>query len=239
MNRVLDPLFARVMRRGKLDVIWADGSTSRYGDGSGLPAAIHFKDRAAEWRVAINPLLALGEMYMDDRVEFPGDTLLNFIMLANENWGPFTQLPWVAALFKLRFFARHFTQNNNRFRSRRNVAHHYDLDERLYRLFLDRDMQYSCAYFETQETSLEEAQWAKKRHIAAKLALKPGQQVLDIGSGWGGSRPFPGGEQRRGCPGHHAFDGTTQGGGGTCPRDGSGQTVGIRVAGLPHPGPQL
>jgi cyclopropane-fatty-acyl-phospholipid synthase len=186
MNRVLDPLFARVMRRGKLDVIWADGSTSQYGDGSGLSAAIHFKDRGAEWRVAINPLLALGEMYMDDRVEFPGDTLPNFIMLANENWGPFTRLPWVAALFKLRFLARSFTQNNNRFRSRRNVAHHYDLDERLYRLFLDCDMQYSCAYFESPDASLEEAQWAKKRHIAAKLALRPGQQVLDIGCGWGG-----------------------------------------------------
>jgi cyclopropane-fatty-acyl-phospholipid synthase len=87
---------------------------------------------------------------------------------------------------RLRFLARRMAQKHNPFRSRRNVAHHYDLDDRLYRLFLDEDMQYSCAYYERPGLSLSEAQLAKKRHIAAKLALRPGQSVLDIGSGWGG-----------------------------------------------------
>ena len=186
MNQLLDPLFARVFQRGRLEVIWSGGSTTRYGDGEGISAAIQFKDRATEWKVAANPLLALGEAYMDGRVEFPGDTLLEFIMLANQNWDTFTRIPWVATLQKLRLLARRFTQNNDLFRSRRNVAHHYDLDERFYRLFLDRDMQYSCAYFDRPDADLEEAQWAKKRHIAAKLALRPGQRVLDIGCGWGG-----------------------------------------------------
>src|SRR5205085_3091687 len=71
-------------------------------------------------------------------------------------------------------------------RARRNVAHHYDLDGRLYSLFLDSDRQYSCAYFETPDQSLDDAQLAKKRHIAAKLLIDDGHRVLDIGSGWGG-----------------------------------------------------
>jgi cyclopropane-fatty-acyl-phospholipid synthase len=107
-------------------------------------------------------------------------------MLADENWKHFRRIPIVAALAGLRFTARRWRQNNSIIRARRNIAHHYDLDGRLYRLFLDLDMQYSCAYFERPGASLEEAQWAKKRHLAAKLALQPGQEVLDIGSGWGG-----------------------------------------------------
>ena len=70
--------------------------------------------------------------------------------------------------------------------SRRNVAHHYDLSGVLYRLFLDEDLQYSCAYFREPDETLEAAQVAKKQHLAAKLLLKPGQKVLDIGCGWGG-----------------------------------------------------
>src|SRR2546423_15542319 len=71
-------------------------------------------------------------------------------------------------------------------RARHNVAHHYDLDDRLYSLFLDADQQYSCAYFENAEQSLDDAQLAKKRHLAAKLLVERNAHVLDIGSGWGG-----------------------------------------------------
>jgi cyclopropane-fatty-acyl-phospholipid synthase len=86
----------------------------------------------------------------------------------------------------VRFLRRRWAQFNPRNRSRKNVAHHYDLDGRLYSLFLDADRQYSCAYFETPDQSLDDAQLAKKRHLAAKLLLQPGQNVLDIGCGWGG-----------------------------------------------------
>ncbi|MBA3520265.1 MAG: class I SAM-dependent methyltransferase [Rhizobiales bacterium] len=186
MKRHLDRLMARVFRQGRLQVTWADGSVSRYGEGDGRSAAILFRNERAERALLRNPELALGEAYMDGGIEFPDDTLLDFLLLANENWARFREVPFVAALARLRFAGRRWVQNNTPLKARRNVAHHYDLDERLYRLFLDRDMQYSCAYFETPGASLDEAQWAKKRHLTAKLDLKPGQNVLDIGSGWGG-----------------------------------------------------
>jgi cyclopropane-fatty-acyl-phospholipid synthase len=186
MNRWLDRLIARVIRRGRLEVTWSDGAVSHYGDGDGHSARILFRDASAERAVLRNAELALGEAYMDGRIEFPGGCVLDFLMLVNENWEEFCHVPFMAALSWFRFATRRFTQNNSLLKARRNVARHYDLDERIYRLFLDPDMQYSCAYFETPEMELEEAQWAKKRHLAAKLALRPGQEVLDIGSGWGG-----------------------------------------------------
>jgi cyclopropane-fatty-acyl-phospholipid synthase len=186
MNRWLDRTIRRVIRRGRLEVTWADGSVTRYGDGGGHSASLRVHDRSAEWRIVRDPELALGEAYMNGRVSFPGDTLLEFLMLVNDNWGAFRRIPAVAALFAARVATRRLAQRNTLTRAQRNVAHHYDLDERLYRLFLDSDMQYSCGYFETPGAGLEEAQWAKKRHLAAKLALKSGHEVLDIGSGWGG-----------------------------------------------------
>jgi len=93
---------------------------------------------------------------------------------------------WARVQSAGRYLWRRWHQLNPPRRARENVAHHYDLDGRLYSLFLDSDRQYSCAYFETPEMSLDDAQLAKKRHIAAKLLAKPGQHVLDIGSGWGG-----------------------------------------------------
>jgi cyclopropane-fatty-acyl-phospholipid synthase len=167
-------------------VIWPDGSRTHYGNGVGTTAALRIGDSGAERRLALNPELALGELYMDGRIDFPGDALAEFMSLINNNWHEFRGNPWVGGLAGVRRFMHRIRERNDRFRARRNVAHHYDLNEHLYRLFLDRDMQYSCAYFETPDMSLDEAQIAKKRHIAAKLALKPGQRVLDIGSGWGG-----------------------------------------------------
>lgn len=186
MKRILDRMLARLIRRGQLHVNWSDGTASTYGDGSGTTANLRFRSSAAERRLAMQPELALGECYMDGTIEFPDDTLLELIILINQNWDALQAVPWIAAIKRARILGRWIAQNNNVIRARKNVAHHYDLDERLYRLFLDEDMQYSCAYFETSDASIEEAQWAKKRHIAAKLDLRPGQQVLDIGSGWGG-----------------------------------------------------
>ena len=186
MNRLLDRMIGRVVRRGQLEVIWADGTVTRYGDGGGYSASVHFHDPGTERRILINPELAVGEAYMDGRLTFPDDCLLEFLLVVSDNWPAYRSRPAVAAVAGLRFAAARLAQRNTLLRARRNVAHHYDLDERLYRLFLDRDLQYSCGYFETPETGLDEAQWAKKRHLASKLALRPGQEVLDIGSGWGG-----------------------------------------------------
>ena len=186
MNRWLDRLMAKVIREGRLEVTWSDGSTSAYGNGKGRAARVEFRDRATEWAVLVNPELAIGEAYMDGSLVFPDDTLLEFLILLNESWSALSKRPFYQALSRLRFVTRRVAQNNSPMRARRNIKHHYDLDGRLYRLFLDSDMQYSCAYFEGPDATLEEAQWAKKRHLAAKLALKPEMTVLDIGSGWGG-----------------------------------------------------
>jgi cyclopropane-fatty-acyl-phospholipid synthase len=186
MNRLLDRMIGRVVRCGRLEIIWADGSITCHGDGGGHSASVHVHDAETERRVLTDPELAVGEAYMDGRLTFPADCLLDFLLLINDNWSAFRSRPAVAALAGLRFAARRLAQHNTLGRARRNVAHHYDLDERLYRLFLDHDLQYSCGYFETPGAGLDEAQWAKKRHLAAKLALRPGHEVLDIGSGWGG-----------------------------------------------------
>jgi cyclopropane-fatty-acyl-phospholipid synthase len=190
MNRWLDRLTRAVIRRGRLEVIWSDGGVSAYGDGIGRSATLRFRQASAEWAILRNPELALGEAYMDGRIEFPGGTLLDFLMLVHENWAGASRIPFQTALSRLRFATRRLTQNNSLRMARRNIARHYDLDERIYRLFLDSDMQYSCGYFEGPYSDLEEAQWAKKRHLAAKLAVEPGHDVLDIGSGWGGLGMF-------------------------------------------------
>jgi len=190
MNRWLDRLMARVIRLGRLEVTWSDGSVSAYGNGSGRAARVEFRDRETEWAVLVNPELAIGEAYMDGSLVFPDDSLLDFLMLLNESWSLLNKRPFYRAVSRLRFATRRVAQNNSPMRARRNIKHHYDLDERIYRLFLDSDMQYSCAYFDRPGVSLEEAQWAKKRHLASKLALESGQSVLDIGSGWGGLGMF-------------------------------------------------
>jgi cyclopropane-fatty-acyl-phospholipid synthase len=146
------------------------------------------RDPAAVRRLTINPALGVGEAYMDGGL-VPGEggiyqtlDLLAINLMANANGHPVARV--LAALGHVR---RRIDQYNPASRARRNVAHHYDLNGRLYSLFLDRDRQYSCAYFARGNETLDEAQVAKKRHIAAKLCLdRPGLTVLDIGSGWGG-----------------------------------------------------
>ena len=153
MNRWLDRLMAQVIRRGRLEVTWSDGAVSALRQRrAAMRRASLFRDASAEWAVLSNPELALGEAYMDGRIEFPGDSVLDFLMLLNENWEDSATSPVHRALSRLRFATRRVTQNNSLLQARRNVKHHYDLDERLYRLFLDADMQYSCAYFETPES---------------------------------------------------------------------------------------
>jgi cyclopropane-fatty-acyl-phospholipid synthase len=189
VNRLVDSILRRIVRSRPLEVQWTSGERSRYGDAgaeAGEPVRLVFMDRRAEWAVALNPELRLGELYMDGRVRFENGTVYDFLDRAMADTGSTQPTRWIRALARMRKSWRRLRDINDSRRARRNVAHHYDLDGRLYRLFLDGDLQYSCAYFAREDMDIDEAQRAKRRHIAAKLALQPGQRVLDIGSGWGG-----------------------------------------------------
>src|SRR6266851_983717 len=169
--------------RGNLQVTTARGETFSFGDGTGPPIAVRFLSAAAQRAVLLDPDLKLGEAYMDGTFVVERGSIADFVDLVAEK----TAWPrWSAPFTMLRFVWRRIKQLNLRAQARRNVAHHYDLDGRLYSLFLDSDRQYSCAYFETAQDSLDDAQVAKKRHLAAKLLLEEGQRLLDIGCGWGG-----------------------------------------------------
>jgi cyclopropane-fatty-acyl-phospholipid synthase len=186
--KLFDLVLRRLIRRGALTVVDASGRHHDYGDRATTipPIVIRFTDRATPRRAAFNPALELGEAYMDGRLVIEQGDIRSFLDLIGQNthwddddavrlrtWRPWRgPRPWAAWNWERK--------------SRRNVAHHYDLSSQLYALFLDEDLQYSCGYFAEPDVSLEKAQAAKKAHIAAKLDLRPGQRVLDIGCGWGG-----------------------------------------------------
>jgi cyclopropane-fatty-acyl-phospholipid synthase len=176
-----------LIRQGRLTVRYPSGRERQYGDGHGPAAGMVLRTRRAERRMVLNPALACGELYMEGELEPLGCTLYELLDVLVTNLWSGGRHPMEALNAHLRGWRRRLDQLNPAPRARRNVAHHYDLNGRLYALFLDRDRQYSCAYFPTGEETLEEAQAAKKRHIAAKLRLdRPDLEVLDIGCGWGG-----------------------------------------------------
>jgi cyclopropane-fatty-acyl-phospholipid synthase len=190
--RILDRLLGSVITQGTLKIKYADGSVSDLGNSAeGWPdVAISFTDEAAARAILTNPALGAGETFMDGRMVIEKGSIWDLLMLVTGN-APLESgksLDEPSLLGWLGERAKHWRDSyNKRDRSRANVAHHYDLSDRLYDVFLDKDRQYSCAYFTDPETvSLEQAQLDKKAHIAAKLALRPGQRVLDIGCGWGG-----------------------------------------------------
>jgi len=185
VEQLLTSSFRRGVLRGQLRVTFASGNVRTFGNGTGEPLAIRFTDAAAERALAVDPALKLGELYADGRLVLEEGDLYELIALFKRTAKKGATLP-AAALYAARYAASYGRMRLSPEVSQRNVAHHYNLDEQLYRLFLDQDMQYSCAYFETPTQSLEGAQLAKKRHIAGKLLVEPGQSVLDIGSGWGG-----------------------------------------------------
>lgn len=177
----------KLIRTGSLSVTEPDGTTTRIGDGSGEHVHVAVRTPAAARAIALDPMLALPEAFMDgDFVVLEGD-LLGFLRIAFQNMGRGRPDPALTRLVEgWRKLFRRFQQINTASRARENVHRHYDLSGEMYRLFLDEDMQYSCGYFERPDMTLDEAQEAKKRHLAAKLDMKPGLSVLDIGSGWGG-----------------------------------------------------
>jgi cyclopropane-fatty-acyl-phospholipid synthase len=172
------------IRRGAMTFTTASGAKFTCGDGTGRPVFVRFLTTDAERRILINPELALGEIYMEGTFVVENGSIADALEILMDQ--PKMLPGWAKPQWWLRYLARHVRQFNPRGRARHNIAHHYDLDGRLYSLFLDSDRQYSCAYFETPDTPLDDAQLAKKRHIAAKLMIRRGDRVLDIGSGWGG-----------------------------------------------------
>jgi len=188
---LFDRFVGHLFKRGEMTIILADGSTHRYGtpDPALKPVTIRFVDRGVPAFIARNPHLYAAEAFMEGRLVIEQGDIRDLVDLvrANGKWeeGRVTLRGTLSSLIRDRVRAQ-IQSINWASRSKANVAHHYDLSDRLYDLFLDADRQYSCAYFTDPDNSLEQAQADKKAHIAAKLHLKPGQRVLDIGCGWGG-----------------------------------------------------
>ena len=183
---LIGKLIDKLLTRGSITLKLPGKPPQTLGRGGGKHLTVRFTDRRVAFDIVRNPRLAFGETYMDGRLVIEDGTILDLMemIVGSNRWedggaGRKTMRRGKKRLARL--FAR-----NNFHRARRNVAHHYDLKDELYELFLDDDKQYSCAYFTDPKNSLEQAQVDKKAHIAAKLALEPGMRVLDIGCGWGG-----------------------------------------------------
>ena len=184
---LLNKVLSRMIRRGRLVVHYPSGNTAHFGHDTSEPITVTVTDHSLPRRMVINPELALGEGYMHGGLTIENDDVAGLLGLGLMNRGEshgddFT--PWLVRTFKKA--VRGLAQYNPAGRAKANVAHHYDLSAELYDLFLDADRQYSCAYFPTGTETIDEAQEAKKRHIARKLLISPGMRVLDIGCGWGG-----------------------------------------------------
>ena len=184
LHRFLD----RLGLRGTLLITCPDKKTRHYGDGNGDTVHIEIRSWVALWRIAVAPDPGMPEAFMDGDLTFIEGDPASFlkVVYSGNTFAPVQDMHPVLPMDKLRFLMRRLHQFNPKWRSRSNVQHHYDLSRSLYDLFLDADRQYSCAYFPHPDMTLEQAQIAKKRHLAGKLLLDEGMRVLDIGSGWGG-----------------------------------------------------
>lgn len=188
---ILRPFLSRVIHQGRLTVILPDGTREEYGrPAPGFPdVTIRFTSRKGMRRIILDPRIGAAEAFMDGEMELVEGDIMELVALIRSNtpWDRGATLhdkTWLGR--RAEWVKTRIGSINRRRRSRANVKHHYDIGNDLYRLFLDEDMQYSCAYWSRPEMTLDEAQAAKKAHIAAKLALAPGQRILDIGCGWGG-----------------------------------------------------
>ena len=179
-------LVDKLLTKGSITLLRPGKQPETLGRGGGKHLTVRFTDRKVGFDIVKNPRLGLGEAYMDGRLIIEDGTILDLLELivSANRWEDKGHGRAALSRGKRRFNRLLF--RNNPIRARRNVAHHYDLKDELYELFLDDDKQYSCAYFTDPSNTLEQAQADKKAHIAAKLALAPGQRVLDIGCGWGG-----------------------------------------------------
>lgn len=183
----LSALLNRMIHTGTLIVTDAAGGLHTFGGKIPGPAVtMKLSDPGLYRSLVFNSELAAGEAYMDGTLTFPGSSLRAFLDLMSINRNDRPPTPFQRAVGTATKPFKRFQQSNPIGRAQKNIAHHYDIGNALYRLFLDEGLFYSCAYFENDDDTLEAAQRAKCRLIAAKLGLKPGQKILDIGSGWGG-----------------------------------------------------
>ena len=188
---ILRPFLSRIVRKGRLTVVAPDGARETFGEPApGFPdVTVRFTSRRGMRRILLDPRLGAGEAFMDGEMELTQGDIMDLVTLIRMNtpWDRGARLrdkSWLGR--RADWLKTRLGSINRQRQSRANVRHHYDIGNELYRLFLDDDMQYSCAWWSRPDMTLEEAQAAKKAHIAAKLALAPGQRILDIGCGWGG-----------------------------------------------------
>ena len=184
---LIGKLLGEVIKQGALTVVDAGGGRTTYGPGGEPALTVRFTDRKVPLDLLRNPRLGIGETYMDGRLVIEDGTLLDLLRLVvgSNRWEDGGRGRKLFGKSKFKAF-KALWRRNRPAKARRNVAHHYDLGDALYETFLDSRRQYSCAYFTSPGNSLEQAQGDKLAHIAAKLGLKAGQRVLDIGCGWGG-----------------------------------------------------
>ncbi len=189
---LLDRMLRKGIKRGQLIVIEHNGTQHSYGTPDPAfprPIVVRLNDRRIARQIARNPGLLSGEAYMDGRLTVEEGDIRDLALLATYNT-PRRGKFWLRSQRGIgrvtKAVAGRLDQVNWRKRSRRNAEHSYNLTRQLFELFLDEDLQYTCAYFQDTSNSLEQAQLDKKAHIAAKLHLKSGMTVLDIGCGWGG-----------------------------------------------------
>lgn len=189
---MLHRILSGLIQAGHLEIVDSTGHRHVLGDGQGPRVVVRLRDRLTPWKIFLNPELHAGEAYMDGRMTIEEGSVRDLLEVFCENLhARRTAPPFAMRLAKrLRNFSVAYRHFNPVGTAQRKVAHHYDLNERLFRLFLDRDLQYSSAYFQDADDDLETAQARKKTHIAAKLLLESGMRVLDIGSGWGGLALF-------------------------------------------------
>jgi len=183
---LLSHMLEGFVQTGTLNVIDAGGRRHVFSGEPGPEVTFRLHDKALYSKLFFNPEMGAGEGYMDGTLTFEGCTLADFLSFFSVNRLALGSYPLQAFFRKISRKLRAFQQYNPIGRAQENVSHHYDLSNDFYRLFLDEDMQYSCAYYLHENETLEQAQRNKKRHIASKLLLEPGQRILDIGSGWGG-----------------------------------------------------
>lgn len=179
-------LFKALIKKGSLDVIDATGKRHHFAGSPGKQVTIRFNDQVKPWKLFLNPQIELPEAYMFGHLTLEEGSLDDFLLLLAENNQKVRDFFFSNLQRQLRYRLRKIFQDNSLLKAIHNVQNHYDISNDLYKLFLDKDMQYSCAYFRSEHDTLEQAQINKKNHIIAKLDLHPGQRVLDIGCGWGG-----------------------------------------------------
>lgn len=183
----------RFVRTGTMIVVDADGKKFEFGDKSEPSVTLRFHNKSIARKIFLKPELYAGEAYMDGTLTFDDGGLHELLEIALKNGEALESYPLQKMMLAAARAVKHVQQHNPIKRSAANVAHHYNLSRELYALFLDEDLQYSCAYFRSPNDTLEQAQANKKRHIATKLHIKDGQRILDIGSGWGGLALYIGG----------------------------------------------